>query len=112
MWQYKPEDPNVPLKCCCPPIIVCHVTIQKTVISPTVIYPNFFPVLGFKLTCELYKAFLLQILHPCSISLAGSTPDGQGLHLDVCMTDIRLRVSPGKYKYVACICVMVIVLLN
>jgi vacuolar protein sorting-associated protein 13A/C len=61
---------------------------------------------------SLYEAFLLQILHPCSISLAGSTPDGQGLHLDVCMTDIRLRVSPGKYKYVAYICVAVIVLLS
>jgi len=44
----------------------------------------------------------LQILHPCNINLVGSTPDGQGLHLDVCMTDIRLRVSPGMYKSPEC----------
>ncbi|XP_069674534.1 intermembrane lipid transfer protein Vps13 isoform X2 [Periplaneta americana] len=41
------------------------------------------------------KETMAQILHPCSISLAGSTPEGQGLHLDICTTDIRLRVSPA-----------------
>ncbi|KAJ4449971.1 hypothetical protein ANN_01378 [Periplaneta americana] len=41
------------------------------------------------------NAIILNILHPCSISLAGSTPEGQGLHLDICTTDIRLRVSPA-----------------
>lgn len=41
------------------------------------------------------KETMAQILHPCRISLAGSTPEGQGLHLEVLMTDIRLRVSPA-----------------
>ncbi|CAG2060611.1 unnamed protein product, partial [Timema podura] len=41
---------------------------------------------------------MAQILRPCSISLAGSTPQGEGLHVDVCITDIRLGVSPGTIE--------------
>ncbi|XP_021940255.1 vacuolar protein sorting-associated protein 13 isoform X3 [Zootermopsis nevadensis] len=44
---------------------------------------------------ERRRETMAQILHPCCINLAGSTPDGQGLHLDLCVTDIRLRVSPA-----------------
>lgn len=35
------------------------------------------------------------MLKPCSISVAGSTPEGEGLHLDICFTDIHVSVSPG-----------------
>lgn len=38
---------------------------------------------------------IYQVLKPCSISIAGSTPEGKGLHVDVCCTDIHLSVSPG-----------------
>nr|CAD7395131.1 unnamed protein product [Timema poppensis] len=41
---------------------------------------------------------MAQILRPCSVSLAGSTPQGEGLHVDVCITDIRLGVSPGTIE--------------
>ncbi|GLH16639.1 Vacuolar protein sorting-associated protein 13A-like Protein [Gryllus bimaculatus] len=36
-----------------------------------------------------------QILRPCCISIAGSTPGGEGLHLDICLTPVRLSVSPA-----------------
>lgn len=39
-----------------------------------------------------------QILRPITINVAGSTPSGEGLHLDVCTTDIRLSVSPGTIE--------------
>ncbi|XP_026298323.1 vacuolar protein sorting-associated protein 13 isoform X3 [Apis mellifera] len=39
--------------------------------------------------------WIYQVLRPCSISVAGSTPDGKGLHVDICCTDIHLSVSPG-----------------
>ncbi|XP_046738037.1 vacuolar protein sorting-associated protein 13 isoform X1 [Diprion similis] len=38
---------------------------------------------------------IYQVLRPCSISLAGSTPEGKGLHVDICCTDIHVSVSPG-----------------
>lgn len=43
------------------------------------------------------KETMYSILRPLSISLAGSTPAGdptQGLHLDVIVTDVVIRVSP------------------
>lgn len=39
--------------------------------------------------------WIYQVLRPCSISVAGSTPEGKGLHLEVCCTDIHISVSPG-----------------
>ncbi|OAD52957.1 Vacuolar protein sorting-associated protein 13A, partial [Eufriesea mexicana] len=39
--------------------------------------------------------WIYQVLRPCSISVAGSTPDEKGLHIDICCTDIHLSVSPG-----------------
>ncbi|XP_011301984.1 vacuolar protein sorting-associated protein 13C isoform X2 [Fopius arisanus] len=39
--------------------------------------------------------WIYQVLKPCSISIAGSTPEGKGLHVDVCSTDIHVSVSPG-----------------
>ncbi|XP_017891074.1 vacuolar protein sorting-associated protein 13 isoform X2 [Ceratina calcarata] len=39
--------------------------------------------------------WIYQVLRPCSISVAGSTPEGKGLHVDVCCTDIHLSVSPS-----------------
>lgn len=39
--------------------------------------------------------WLYQVLRPCSISVAGSTPEGKGLHLEVCCTDVHISVSPG-----------------
>ncbi|CAL1678435.1 unnamed protein product [Lasius platythorax] len=39
--------------------------------------------------------WIYQVLKPCSISVAGSTPEGKGLHLDICCTDIHISVSPG-----------------
>ncbi|XP_067012189.2 intermembrane lipid transfer protein Vps13 [Anabrus simplex] len=44
------------------------------------------------------KDTISQILRPCSISLAGSTPAGEGLHIDVCVSDIRIRVSPATIE--------------
>lgn len=35
------------------------------------------------------------ILHPCSLSVNGSTPEGKGLHLSMQVTNIRLCVNPG-----------------
>ncbi|XP_011874480.1 PREDICTED: vacuolar protein sorting-associated protein 13C isoform X2 [Vollenhovia emeryi] len=39
--------------------------------------------------------WIYQVLRPCSISVAGSTPEGKGLHLEVCCTDVHVSVSPG-----------------
>ncbi|XP_076183155.1 vacuolar protein sorting 13C isoform X2 [Ptiloglossa arizonensis] len=39
--------------------------------------------------------WIYQVLRPCSISVAGSTPEDRGLHIDVCCTDIHVSVSPG-----------------
>ncbi|XP_025156985.1 vacuolar protein sorting-associated protein 13 isoform X1 [Harpegnathos saltator] len=39
--------------------------------------------------------WIYQVLKPCSISVAGSTPEGKGLHLDISCTDIHISVSPG-----------------
>nr|XP_034187905.1 vacuolar protein sorting-associated protein 13 isoform X3 [Osmia lignaria] len=39
--------------------------------------------------------WIYQVLRPCSISVAGSTPEGKGLHIDICCTDIHVSVSPG-----------------
>nr|XP_050858456.1 intermembrane lipid transfer protein Vps13 isoform X2 [Vespula vulgaris] len=39
--------------------------------------------------------WIYQVLRPCSISVAGSTPEGKGLHIDVSCTDIYISVSPG-----------------
>ncbi|XP_018341629.1 PREDICTED: vacuolar protein sorting-associated protein 13C isoform X1 [Trachymyrmex septentrionalis] len=39
--------------------------------------------------------WIYQFLRPCSISVAGSTPEGKGLHLEVRCTDIHMSVSPG-----------------
>ncbi|KYM79406.1 Vacuolar protein sorting-associated protein 13A, partial [Atta colombica] len=36
-----------------------------------------------------------EVLRPCSISVAGSTPEGKGLHLEVRCTDIHMSVSPS-----------------
>lgn len=44
------------------------------------------------------KDTMQQILRPCSITLAGSTPEGEGLHLDLTVTDIRLGVSPATIE--------------
>ncbi|XP_063230011.1 intermembrane lipid transfer protein Vps13 isoform X2 [Bacillus rossius redtenbacheri] len=44
---------------------------------------------------------MAQILRPCSISLAGSTPEGEGLHIDIQITSIRLGVSPGTIELLA-----------
>jgi len=35
------------------------------------------------------------ILHPCGLSLNGSTPAGKGLHLSLNVSNIKLCVSPG-----------------
>ncbi|XP_035721159.1 vacuolar protein sorting-associated protein 13-like isoform X2 [Vespa mandarinia] len=39
--------------------------------------------------------WIYQVLRPCSVSVAGSTPEGKGLHIDICCTDIHISVSPG-----------------
>lgn len=39
-----------------------------------------------------------EILHPITISVAGSTPEDEGLHLEVIFTDIRIRVSPDTIE--------------
>ena len=42
--------------------------------------------------------WIYQVLRPCSISIAGSTPENKGLHVDVCCTDVHISVSPGDIK--------------
>ncbi|XP_046391664.1 vacuolar protein sorting-associated protein 13 [Ischnura elegans] len=37
----------------------------------------------------------VEVLSPCDITLAGSTPEGTGAHVDVAISDIRLTVFPG-----------------
>ncbi|KAI5727709.1 hypothetical protein M8J77_005899 [Diaphorina citri] len=39
-----------------------------------------------------------QILRPVTISLAGSTPEGKGLHLEVCATPLLMSVSPATIE--------------
>ncbi|XP_076249315.1 vacuolar protein sorting 13C isoform X2 [Calliopsis andreniformis] len=39
--------------------------------------------------------WIYQVLRPCSISVAGSTPEEKGLHIDICCTEIHVSVSPG-----------------
>ncbi|XP_023247319.1 vacuolar protein sorting-associated protein 13 [Copidosoma floridanum] len=38
---------------------------------------------------------IYQVLRPTRINIAGSTPEGKGLHIDVISTDIHISVSPG-----------------
>ncbi|XP_055538544.1 intermembrane lipid transfer protein Vps13 isoform X2 [Wyeomyia smithii] len=35
------------------------------------------------------------VIHPCSVSLNGSTPEGKGLHLSLNLTNIKVSVSPA-----------------
>ncbi|XP_058837903.1 intermembrane lipid transfer protein Vps13 isoform X2 [Topomyia yanbarensis] len=35
------------------------------------------------------------VIHPCSVSLNGSTPEGKGLHLSLNSTNIKISVSPA-----------------
>ncbi|XP_049821668.1 intermembrane lipid transfer protein Vps13-like isoform X2 [Aethina tumida] len=44
---------------------------------------------------ELRDASKKNILHPLTISLAGSTPEDKGLHLELIVTDVHLSVSPA-----------------
>lgn len=39
-----------------------------------------------------------QILRPVTISLAGSTPEGKGLHLELCATPLLMSVSPANIE--------------
>ncbi|KAL7290198.1 hypothetical protein TKK_0015907 [Trichogramma kaykai] len=39
--------------------------------------------------------WIYQVIRPINISIAGSTPEGKGLHVDICSTDIHISVSPG-----------------
>ncbi|XP_034937793.1 vacuolar protein sorting-associated protein 13 isoform X2 [Chelonus insularis] len=41
---------------------------------------------------------IYQVLKPCSLSIAGSTPENKGLHVDVCCTEIHISVSPGTIE--------------
>lgn len=34
------------------------------------------------------------ILHPVTISLAGSTPEGKGLHIEVSLTTVLFKIEP------------------
>lgn len=38
------------------------------------------------------------VIHPVTISVAGSTPEDAGLHLEVIFTDVRIRVSPDTIE--------------
>lgn len=38
------------------------------------------------------------VLHPCSLSLSGSTPEGQGLHVDIKASKIKISVSPATIE--------------
>jgi vacuolar protein sorting-associated protein 13A/C len=35
------------------------------------------------------------VIHPCSISLNGSTPDNKGLHLSLQSSNIKICISPA-----------------
>ncbi|KAJ8953002.1 hypothetical protein NQ318_015363 [Aromia moschata] len=53
-------------------------------------------------TCDYNPAHRAEtkanILHPVNISLAGSTPEGKGLHIELLVTDIYLGVSPATIE--------------
>jgi vacuolar protein sorting-associated protein 13A/C len=38
------------------------------------------------------------VLHPCSISLNGSTPEGKGLHVELIVSKIKICVSPATIE--------------
>lgn len=38
------------------------------------------------------------VLHPCSISLNGSTPEGKGLHVSLNVSKIKICVSPATIE--------------
>ncbi|XP_039442815.1 intermembrane lipid transfer protein Vps13 isoform X7 [Culex pipiens pallens] len=40
------------------------------------------------------------VIHPCSISLNGSTPEGKGLHLGLNTTKIKISVSPAVIELI------------
>lgn len=39
-----------------------------------------------------------EFIYPVTVSIAGSTPEDEGLHLEVIFTDIRIRVSPDTIE--------------
>ncbi|XP_071050774.1 intermembrane lipid transfer protein Vps13-like [Onthophagus taurus] len=34
------------------------------------------------------------VLFPFTLNIAGSTPEGKGLHIEICLTEIRIKISP------------------
>ena len=41
------------------------------------------------------------IIHPCKITLQGSTPQDEGLHISLRMSNVILNISPGKLKAIS-----------
>jgi vacuolar protein sorting-associated protein 13A/C len=44
---------------------------------------------------ERRKETLIQVLRPCTLSVAGSCQTGQQPNLDVILSDVRIAVTPG-----------------
>ncbi|KAF5306759.1 hypothetical protein FQA39_LY01517 [Lamprigera yunnana] len=38
------------------------------------------------------------VIHPVSLSIAGSTPEGQGLHVEISLTDMQICISPSTIE--------------
>nr|XP_022907818.1 vacuolar protein sorting-associated protein 13-like isoform X1 [Onthophagus taurus] len=38
------------------------------------------------------------VLFPFTVNIAGSTPEGKGLHIEVCLTEICLKISPATIE--------------
>ncbi|CAH1965913.1 unnamed protein product [Acanthoscelides obtectus] len=53
-------------------------------------------------TCNYNPAKRVQtrnnVLHPVTVSLAGSTPEDKGLHIELMITDVHLSVSPSTIE--------------
>ncbi|VEN38118.1 unnamed protein product [Callosobruchus maculatus] len=53
-------------------------------------------------TCNYNPAMRIQtrnnVLHPVTVSLAGSTPDDKGLHVELMITDVHLSISPSTIE--------------
>ncbi|XP_026477273.1 vacuolar protein sorting-associated protein 13-like [Ctenocephalides felis] len=44
------------------------------------------------------KETMVPILKPCSLNFTGSSPTLHGMHIDICVTEIQVFLSPSKYK--------------
>lgn len=55
-------------------------------------------------TCFIYhfdNTVQFQVIKPFTISVAGSTPLDQGLHIDICLTEILININPNTVELIS-----------